>query len=360
MLESAVRMGELASTASAPVSISGLATVVPERRVPTEAIWEALGALRGRRFKGAAQTAEAPRSRFLAAPLDWIMRPHGHSERTHAYQEHAHRLAHVAALSALERSTIDRSAIGQVIVVSCTGFVLPSLDARLIPELGLRPDTIRLPITELGCSGGLSGLGRAQDYLRAYPSRACLLVAVELPSLTFQPDDVSPDNLIAALVFGDGAGAAVLQAADGAPGWQVCRTATMLLPEAAADLGYELADGGMRVILSRRLPDVIRAALPQVVDRFLAEEGADLSDIDVVVAHPGGHRILDAVEQALRLSPPQLETSRHVFQEFGNASSAGIFFVLSEIARSPAPIEALALAFGPGLSIELARLRFVV
>ncbi len=357
MLESLARVDESGLAVSRPTCITGLATALPDGRTPTDAIWEALGEIRGRRFKGAALARDAPRARYLAAPLDWIMRPHGQTERTQAYLEHARRLAADAATAALNRAQVDRSAIGQVVCVSCTGFVLPSLDAELIPRLGLRPDTTRLPITELGCGGGVSGLGRCYDFVRAYPQKASLLVAVELPSLTFQPDDPSTDNLIAALVFGDGAGAAVIESATGSGGWQVLRTATLLVPEGGGDLGYELRDGGLKVILSRRLPDIIRGRLREVVDRFLAEDGATLADIDLVAAHPGGHRILDAVERSLELAPHQLQASRRVFMDYGNASSAGIFFVLQALLEERRPAEALAIAFGPGLSIELARLK---
>jgi alkylresorcinol/alkylpyrone synthase len=336
--------------------ITGLATALPDLKTPTDAIWDALGKVRGRRFKGAALSADAPRARHLAAPLDWIMRPHSQSERTEAYLEHARRLAADAASAAIRQARIDQSRIGQVVCVSCTGFVLPSLDAELIPRLGLRPDTARLPIAELGCGGGVSGLARSQDYVRAYPDKANLLVAVELPSLTFQPDDSSVDNLIAAVVFGDGAGAAVIESADGRAGIEIVRTATWLVPEGARDLGYELRDGGLKVILSRRLPEIIRGHLRGAVEHFLAAAGESLADLDVVAAHPGGHRILDAVERSLELAPHQLAASRQVFSNYGNASSAGIFFVLQELREMRRPAQALAIAFGPGLSIELARL----
>ncbi len=345
---------------SVPARICGLATAVPGHRVGTDAIWAALGELHGRHFPGRTVTAEAPRCRFLSEPLEWIMRPHSLSERTDAYREHARRLAFQAGAAALTRAAVDRGKVGLIVAVSCTGFVLPSLDAELIPLLGLRRDTARLPIAELGCGGGVAGLARAHDYLRAYPDRAVLLVAVEVPSLTFQPGDRSTDNLIAALVFGDGAGAAVLEAGDGPPAWQVLRTGTVLVPEGARDLGYELRDGGLRVILSRQLPGIIAAQLPEAVATFLGDEGLESSDLDVVIAHPGGPRILDAVAESLNLSSGKLAQSRHVFLEYGNGSSAGIFFVLEALAGPATGCEALAVAFGPGLSIELARMRFSV
>jgi alkylresorcinol/alkylpyrone synthase len=200
-------------------------------------------------------------------------------------------------------------------------------------------------------------LARGLDYLRAYPQRNVLLFAVEIPSLTFQPDDHSLDNLVAALVFADGAGAVVLRGGDGSPGWTLEHCGTVLVPEGARHLGYELRDGGLRVILSRELPDVVEARLRGAVETFLADAGLGLTDIDAVAAHPGGPRIVNAIERALDLHPDALATSRSVFASNGNASSAGIFFVLEEMQRAKMSGRVLAIALGPGLSIELALMR---
>lgn len=336
--------------------LAGVGTALPPDRISIEEIWQALRRLRGGHLPRGAQPGPN-HHRHLAAPLEWIMQPHTQSDRTDAYLQHARALALTAAGGALRGAGRDASDVGLIISVSCTGFVLPSLDAELIPRLGLRDDTTRLPITELGCGGGVAALGRAHDYLRAYQDRAALVVAVELPSLTFQPDDRSIDNLVAALVFGDGAGAAVLDASTGS-GWQVTRTGSVLVPEGARHLGYQLRDGGLRVILSRQLPDLIGLHLPRAVDRFLAEDGLRVRDLDHLVAHPGGPRVLEAVAGSLGVSSDLLQSSERVFSDVGNVSSATIFFVLAALPRPLRPSTALAIAFGPGLSIELALLRF--
>jgi alkylresorcinol/alkylpyrone synthase len=305
------------------------------------------------------QGDEGARTRYFAEPLASLMQRRTQSQQTEAYLEHARMLARQVCCTALERSGIAPSDIGLVIGVSCTGLVLPSIDAELIPLIGLRPDVARLPITELGCGGGVAGLARGLDYLRAYPQRSVLLFAVEIPSLTFQPDDHSVDNLVAALVFADGAGAVVLRAGEGLPGWTLEHSGTVLVPEGARHLGYELRDGGLRVILSRELPDVVERHLRGAVETFLEEAGLRQADLDAVAAHPGGPRIVDAIERALDLHPDALATSRSVFAGNGNASSAGIFFVLEELQRCGTHGRVLAIAFGPGLSIELALLRLV-
>lgn len=340
------------------VAIAGLATAVPPIRVGTDEIWAALARVRGRRVRHLPAPTEGSRTRYFAEPLNLVVERRSQSQQTDAYLKHARRLSRQVCIAALERSTIDRESIGLVVGVSCTGVILPSLDAELIPQLGLRVDVDRLPITELGCGGGLAGLARAQDYIRAYPDRAALVFAVELPSLTFQPDDQSADNLIAAMVFGDGAGAAVLRAADESPGWVIEDSASFLVPEGARQLGYELRDGGLRVVLSRDLPRVVQAHLRAAVDRFLERSELRLADLDVVAAHPGGSRIFDAIERSLDLSSDALAASRSVFSSSGNTSSAGIFFVLEGCRPSRRPARGLAIAFGPGLSIELALIRF--
>src|SRR5438093_1495530 len=222
------------------------------------------------------------RTIYLAQPLASLMERRTQSQQTDAYLGHARVLARRVCCTALERSGIAPSDIGLVIGVSCTGVVLPSLDAELIPVIGLRPEVARLPITELGCGGGVAGLARGLDYLRAYPERTVLLFAVEIPSLTFQPDDRSVDNLVAAMVFADGAGAVVLRGDDGQRGWTLERAGPVLVPEGAQHLGYELRDGGLaRVWCPARTRVALlrpkRASDPQPSTVGTASERADLS-----------------------------------------------------------------------------------
>ena len=336
--------------------IAGMATALPPITATVDEVWDALGRSRGRRMPKL-QGDEGARTRYFAEPLTTLMERRTQSQQTDAYLEHARVLARRVCCTALERSGVAPTDVGLVIGVSCTGVVLPSLDAELIPLIGLRPGVARLPITELGCGGGVAALARALDYLRAYPDRAVLLFAVEIPSLTFQPDDHSLDNLVAAMVFADGAGAVVLRGGDGLAGWTVEHAGTVLVPEGAHHLGYELRDGGLRVILSRELPDMVEAHLRGAVETFLEEAGLHLTDLDAVAAHPGGPRIVDAIERGLDLDPDALATSRSVFAGNGNASSAGIFFVLEEMQRCGTRGRVLAIALGPGLSIELALMR---
>src|ERR1700730_4774085 len=282
--------------------IAGMATALPPITATVDEVWDALGRARGRRMPKL-QGDEGARTRYFAQPLTSLMERRTQSQQTDAYLEHARVLARQVCCTALERSGLAPTDIGLVIGVSCTGVILPSLDAELIPLMGLRPDTARLPITELGCGGGVAGLARALHYLRAYPQRNVPVFAVGARTV--------------------GLGGGARQA-----GWTLEHCGTVPVPEGARHLGYELRDGGLRVILSRQLPDVVQAHLRGAVETFLAEAGLSLADIDAVAAHPGGPRIVDAIERALNLDPDALATSRSVFAGNGNASSAGIFFVL--------------------------------
>src|SRR5260370_12709390 len=168
--------------------VAGMATALPAITATVDEVWDALGRARGRRMPKL-QGDEGARTRYFAEPLASLMERRTQSEQTGAYVEHARVLARQVCCEALERSGIAPSDIGLVIGVSCTGLVLPSIDAELIPLIGLRPDVARLPITELGCGGGVAGLARGLDYPRAYPQRSVLLFSVQNPSLTFHPRD---------------------------------------------------------------------------------------------------------------------------------------------------------------------------
>ncbi len=344
----------------APVVIAGLGTATPPRRVSRQEVVDVLPRI---------WPHLARRTALLVDPLD-----HGYrhlsrepaemleglslGEQTARYMEAAPRLAMAAAERAIAAAGGARETIGLLVVASCTGFILPGLDAHLVPKLRLRSDVWRLPVMQLGCAGGAGGLARAADWARTHPGQRALVIAVELPSLTFRPRDRSLDNLLSALVFGDGAGAVVLEAdaGDHASGLHLSAVRSVLVPDSIGSLGYDLADDGYRVILSRRLPEELAAVLPALVADFCAD-GA-VSDLDTVALHPGGRALVDAVATCLGLREAQLAATRSVLRTTGNTSSAAIFFVLEELAASlPSPSgRGLILGLGPGLTVELLEL----
>jgi alkylresorcinol/alkylpyrone synthase len=329
----------------------GFGTALPEHTIDAEASLAALSAY-WPRLRGA---APEPLTRHLVAPVEWLLQPRTLGETMRAYAEHAPRLARLAACRALAAAGAEPAEIDLVVSVSCTGYLVPSLDVQLAAEIGLRPDVTRLPLTELGCSGGAAAVAVAHRHLAAFPDDRVLVVAVELPTLTFQRHDRSLDNLTAAMVFGDGAAAAVLGAEpSGTSGrLEVLGAASRLLPASAGALGFDLRDGGFHVVLDRRLPRLIERSLRPVVDEFGARQGLDRPAFYAV--HAGGPRVFDAVAAALELAPDDLAPSRRVFSEVGNLSSASILFSLA--ALTGAAGDGLAIAFGPGVTIELTHLR---
>ena len=335
-------------------SIVSIATAVPEHCLSTADICRALASLRPDARRLAAVSGDVSRVRYVAEPLEVLTAPRSIEERQAAYRKHALPLAHKVAKEALHGAGLPGRAIDLLITVSCTGFMIPSLDVYLAEDLGLRPDVVRLPVSQWGCSGGAAGLARAHDWLRAYPDRHVLVVAVELPSVTFQRADASIGNLVSSLVFGDGAGAAVL--AGDVPG-QLCieDVAEILLPESTGSLGFELKDDGFHVVLDRDLPDQIAALLPPAVSPFLERWSDGVPSFAAI--HAGGSRILDRVQQALNLTDDLLASSRRIFEAYGNVSSASILFVLSAEMPPAPPGMGLAIGIGPGISVQLLKLR---
>ena len=330
--------------------ILGLGTALPCHRVTPDAGREALQNV-FRRLRG---VEWPPVTRYTAEPLERVLAPRGLGDAMAVYAREAPRLAADAALRALEAAGVEAGDLDVVISVSCTGYLVPSLDVRLMEVLGLRGDVIRLPVTELGCSGGLAALAAAHRHLLGSPRDRVLVVAVELCSLAFQPQDRSLDNLTASMVFGDGAAAAVLDGGPAPPGQlEVVATGSLVIPGSTRLLGFDLRDSGFHVVLDPGLARLIGARLPAAVAAFRARHG--LGEPAFHLVHAGGPRIFDAVEASLGLAPEALAASRALFCEMGNVSSASILFGLRRLDGVAG--DGLALAFGPGVTVELAWVR---
>lgn len=294
--------------------------------------------------------------RRIATTIPEVLAPSTFTERNAQYREAAADLALEAARKAVLRAGLELSAIDVVIDVSCTGVVIPALDVDLAPRLGLRPDVRRIPITESGCAAGALALGLAASLART--GERVLVVAVELCSLSLVSGDRSRTNLIAAVLFGDGAAAAVV-APDG-PGPRITAVGSHLIQATHHVMGFDVGDHGLRIFLDRELPNVLVEALPAARERFLARHGVLPQDIGLHLIHPGGRRVMEAYESMCGLAPGGLRFSRESLRRHGNLSSASVLTVIElALAEGVRPgTTAFVLAVGPGLSLEMALLRF--
>lgn len=287
---------------------------------------------------------------------DDVIAAHPFTERNDLYLQTCVELGERCTLAALERARLQPSDIASFISVSCTGYMIPSVDAYLINRLRMATAVRRLPITELGCAAGAMGLTRAWEQLQVYPNEHVLLLSVELPSLTFQPDDRRRSQLVASLIFADGAAAVVLGRAGVRPSPCLRGGRTFTIPDTIDEMGYRLDGNGLHIILTPQVPIYLRDALAAEIDALLAEHGISRSQIRWCAMHPGGPKLIELAEQELRLSREQLASSWTVLKNYGNTSSAAVLFVLDEMMRHPTaePGElGLILAFGPGISGEI-------
>lgn len=300
--------------------------------------------------------------RYLALPLADYEAMTRFSARNEAWTRVAVDLGADAITRALDGAGLSPRDVDHLFFVTVTGIATPSIDARLVNRLGLREDVKRTPLFGLGCVAGAAGTARASDYLRGFPGQTAVLLAVELCSLTLQREDLSIPNIIASGLFGDGASAMILQGGEArSPGPKVVATRSVFYPDTERIMGWDVVDSGFKVVLSAKVPSLVKDRVRGDVDGFLAEHGLDRSQIRHWIAHTGGPKVLRAFEEALELPPSALERSWRSLQQTGNLSSASVLFVLSELleANEARPGDrGLLMAMGPGFCAELVLLEW--
>jgi len=290
--------------------------------------------------------------RYSSVPLSWYLEPHGWRERHDIFVKSAVDMLEKAASTCLEQAGIDAATVDGIVVVSTTGMTAPSLDARLMDRMEFRRDVKRLPVFGLGCAGGVLGLARTAALARADPGSVWLLLVVELCGLTFRSRDQSNSNIVATALFGDGAAAALISCDGDGP--RIMASGEHTWPGSLDVMGWHVEDDGFGVLFSRDIPALVRDRFRAATDAFLAGQGRTLDDIDLFVMHPGGAKVIDALQDALDLSPGALDVSRSILREHGNMSAATVLFVLERVLGSGARGRMLLGALGPGFTAGFA------
>jgi alkylresorcinol/alkylpyrone synthase len=267
-----------------------------------------------------------------------------------------------AILDALEQAGLEARDVDALMTVSVTGVATPSLDARLMNRLDFHPQVNRYPIFGLGCVAGAAGVARAADYVRAYPDRVAMLLSVELCSLTLQRQDLSIPNLIATGLFGDGAAAVVMAGAEReAHGPEVVATRSVFYRDTEGVMGWQISERGFGIVLSAEVPQMVSDHLRPDVDSFLGDHGLSRADISTWICHPGGPKVLTAMQEALELPEDALDLTWRSLREVGNLSSTSVLLVLRQTLQERPPAagsHGVMLAMGPGFCSELVLLRW--
>jgi alkylresorcinol/alkylpyrone synthase len=290
-------------------------------------------------------------TRCSVRPSEWYEEDHDWSDRTAVYHEAATALFLDAARIALEGADLTGAEIDTVVTVSSTGIATPSLEARAAAALGLRPNVSRVPVFGLGCAGGVTGLSIAARLAESRPGSNVLLVAVELCSLAIRLDKLTKANIVALALFADGAAAAVVRSSHSGL-LRIDAGAEHTWPDTLDIMGWSIDPQGFGVIFDRTIPPFAEAHLAGAVDGALMRADLGRRDIDRFICHPGGARVVEAIETALELAPGQLDHERAVLAEFGNMSAPTALFVLERVLRAGHPGRSLLMALGPGFTLS--------
>jgi alkylresorcinol/alkylpyrone synthase len=290
-------------------------------------------------------------TRHAVRPSDWYEQDQSWADRTDVYLSEATRLFVASARVALERAGISGADVDCVVTVSSTGIATPSLETRAAAELNFRPDIARVPVFGLGCAGGVTGLAIAGRMAEARPGSTVLLVAVELCTLAIRLDKLTKANIVALALFGDGAAAAVIRT--NARGHaRITAADEHIWPDTLDIMGWDVDQQGFGVIFDRSIPSFALEHLRPAVDGILGRQGHARADIDGFICHPGGAKIVDAIEESLTLKAGVLDHERAILARYGNMSAPTALFVLERAIAAGLPPRSLLMAFGPGFTLS--------
>ncbi|MEX6507671.1 type III polyketide synthase [Jiella sp. M17.18] len=340
--------------------IAGIATAVPPHALPQSEVVAHAAETFGNRFRDFERLRPVFENtgiiqRYSVQPFEWFHRSQNWQQRTEAYLDGATDLFRDAASQAMDAAGVTAGEIDTVVTVSSTGIATPSLEARAHAALGFRPDVRRVPVFGLGCAGGVTGLSLAARLARADPGSKVLLVAVEICTLAFRDDELTKSNIVATALFGDGAAGLVLTADEG-EGARVVSSGEHLWPETLGVMGWQVDPVGFSAIFSASIPDLVSQKMRPAVAAFLERQDEALDDLSGFAFHPGGAKVVEALEQAFALPQGTLNVERETLRDFGNMSAPTVLFVLQRKLEEGLPGRSLVSALGPGFTGSFVRL----
>ena len=341
------------------VSLLGLGTAVPAHVLPQSLAEDTARRLLGPRYPQFERLAPSFRNsgvqtRYSVVPIDWFDHDKRWADRNAAYLDGATALFCRAAQAALDNAGLRAEQIDTVITVSTTGIATPGLEARAHAELGFRADIQRIPVFGLGCAGGVSGLNLARQMALGAPGTHVLMVAVETCSLSFRTDRMQKADIIATVLFGDGA-AAVVVSTDGT-GPRIGGGCQIMWPDTLSIMGWDVDDVGLGVVFDRSIPEFVRANMNDVAQQALAQVDLTQGQINRFICHPGGAKVVDALEDALSLPQNSLSAERDVLRDFGNMSAPTVLFVLQKVLAEGQTGQMMLAALGPGFTASFVTL----
>lgn len=342
-------------------ALMSLATSVPQHQFQQAEVLQAARSILAHRYEQFETLASlfantGIRNRYGVKPIEWYLEPRGWPERTSAFLEGAETLFIDVAQAAIARAELAAHDIDTVVTVCSTGIATPTLEARLAGRMGFRSDVSRVPIFGLGCAGGVSGLAVAARLAQSRPGTNVLLVVIELCTLAVRHDEMTKANIVAASLFGDGAAALVLRAGDGGS-TRIEASAEKLWPDTLGIMGWSVDPEGFGVVFQRTIPDFVAEHFGPAVTELLARMEFRDADIDRFVCHPGGTKVINALERALSLDQGTLDHEREVIADYGNMSAPTVLFVLQRALAKGLPRRSLLTALGPGFTASCVALR---
>ncbi|GAA4278724.1 type III polyketide synthase [Aquimarina mytili] len=292
--------------------------------------------------------------RYGIMSIEEVFTASSFEEKNDIYIREVKKLGTSVLKKALKKAGWPAKSLDYIITVSCTGIMIPSIDAYIINDLDLRQDIVRLPVTEMGCAAGVSGIIYAKNFLKANPGKRAAVIAIESPTATFQLDDHSMTNMVSAAIFGDGAACALLSSEEDSSGPKIIGDEMYHFYDATKMMGFKMTNGGLQMVLDPEVPSKIAEHFPNVIHPFLKKYNTKIENIDHLIFHPGGKKIVQTVEELFGHLGKNIDDTKAVLKDYGNMSSATVLYVLERfLERNPKQGETgLILSFGPGFSAQ--------